>query len=362
MTLPVSDVNQLANVLAGQAFVADHPARYLRELVLGANLPENWRREVAGQDFSDVDVGARRIIRWADAKGVNTCDTRYMALGTIVAPVLDSVGPDVAADIVAVIVARRLFTDRALLADVSEKYQVSISSATLASTFPVPVLEIANGEAELQASRVRAPDLLNVGFLAAAVRHSASVCRVEARTGQSFGAGFLVAPDLAVTSEHVVEKAGSAGLQLRFRCTTDAAGVLLQLDGTQPIARYSPPFKLDYALLRLSHRVDPVQGLAVVDIRGAPEPQPGDTLSILQHPDDGPMKLAVTTNGVVRTYPERSTVRYQTMTAGGSSGAPCFDEEWRLVAVHRAERAIVTGAVREGVLMRSIYREISSLL
>ena len=61
MTLRVADVNQVANVLASQAFVAGHPAQYLRELVLNADLPESWRREMVGQDFCRVSGRSRQV-------------------------------------------------------------------------------------------------------------------------------------------------------------------------------------------------------------------------------------------------------------------------------------------------------------
>jgi hypothetical protein len=49
-------------------------------------------------------------------------------------------------------------------------------------------------------------------------------------------------------------------------------------------------------------------------------------------------------------------------TAVGSSGSPCFDENWYLVALHHAQKARTFGSIREGILFASIYQEIKDFL
>ena len=55
-------------------------------------------------------------------------------------------------------------------------------------------------------------------------------------------------------------------------------------------------------------------------------------LFIAQHPYGAPMKLALDTRAIVKTLPGR--VHYRTNTEPGSSGSPCFDQNWQLVALH----------------------------
>jgi len=70
------------------------------------------------------------------------------------------------------------------------------------------------------------------------------------------------------------------------------------------------------------------------------------------------MKLVLSVDGVRDIYPDRHVVHYRSRTAGGSSGSPCFDDDWRLVAVHRAERSRPTGSIREGVLFHDVLEAI----
>ena len=66
----------------------------------------------------------------------------------------------------------------------------------------------------------------------------------------------------------------------------------------------------------------------------APALTPKMPLFILQHPKTAPLKLALDTEAVIEVIHEGRRVRYATNTESGSSGAPCFDAEWTLVALH----------------------------
>ena len=74
------------------------------------------------------------------------------------------------------------------------------------------------------------------------------------------------------------------------------------------------------------------------------------------------MKLAVSGNGIVGIYSDVGLVQYATRAINGSSGSPCFDDNWQPVAIHHAERAKAFGAVREGILLEPIFNEIRDLL
>jgi hypothetical protein len=358
-------VDRLADVIAGQAATSVDPDAYLRGLVNKARLPQKFRLQVLGRKFPDLGLGTRDLIRWAAERGVNPADPRFTTLGSLLDPVLQEVGADQAADLVAVMITERLVRAADVREAMAAQYQVPVPVAGLDSMTSTPVLGVDDDdgdEAVLQRLVPATPDLLDVGFLAEAIRRAASVCRVELRDGTAVGTGFLIDPGLALTNQHVADAEDPADLRLRFRCLSAAEGVVVGLDRTQPVAASSPVDALDFAALRLERPLGEEEGVQPLEIVVPPTPGRGAPLSILQHPNGGPLKLAITANGVVKAGADGATLRYVTATAGGSSGSPCFDEDWRPVAIHRAERATLFGAVREGVLLARIREQLGHLL
>jgi hypothetical protein len=96
----------------------------------------------------------------------------------------------------------------------------------------------------------------------------------------------------------------------------------------------SPVDQLDYAIVRLRQHVP-----AAADSGPRLPLKPvvhqfdtGEAIFILQHPRTAPLKLA--SGGLVKADERR--VFYLANTLKGSSGSPCFDGNWRLVALHRS--------------------------
>jgi Trypsin-like peptidase domain/Effector-associated domain 1 len=198
------------------------------------------------------------------------------------------------------------------------------------------------------------------------------VCRVEVGNG-TFGSGFLVGRDAVLTNYHVLEKVvtGESAVD-KVRCRFDykvlttgkeAEGVLVKMHPTDwkidasPYTQGEKDLKpddglptvdeLDYVLFRLERPI----GIEPID----PNPRPSEKVPrrgwikvpgtapaittqmpilILQHPRKDPLKLALDTEGVLQVNGNGTRVRYATNTAGGSSGSPCFDLKWNLIALH----------------------------
>lgn len=184
------------------------------------------------------------------------------------------------------------------------------------------------------------------------------VCRVE--TGTSFGTGFLVGPDLVMTNHHVVAdvlngltRPLNVVFRFDYRLLPDGKtlnpGTTFKMHASEWRVDDSPfseddPDKLDYALLRLdaspgSMPVNPkepggqLRGWFMVPA-GQVAVNPGDPLHIVQHPDARPLELALDTEAVIGLYGNGTRVRYRTNTEPGSSGSPCCDANWELVALH----------------------------
>lgn len=182
-----------------------------------------------------------------------------------------------------------------------------------------------------------------------------AVCRVELPT--MMGTGFLVGPDLVLTNYHVVEaliqdRARLEDVQLRFDYLYPLAGTqssnqgeegtLFQL-APEGVSYFSDRTELDFALLRVEQRLaeHPAEGLPGIVGRGwlqmSAQPDalaPNTPLFILQHPNGRRLESAY--GWVVSQSASSDRVQYTTNTQLGSSGSPCFNERWELVALHRA--------------------------
>jgi trypsin-like peptidase/effector-associated domain 1 (EAD1)-containing protein len=211
------------------------------------------------------------------------------------------------------------------------------------------------------------------------------VCRVEV-TGTSIGTGFLVGPEAVLTCSHVVAdvlegKQPASFIRFRFdyRVRPDGVtteGVLVNLHPTDWLIDFSPLRTkrpkvdlpaLDYALLRLDRRLgeqplDPASSMERLRgwlrmPEGTPAFAPKSPLFIAQYAQGGPLKIAMDVEGVIGFAPDQPRVRYTTGTEPGAAGAPCFDGDWNLVAMHQSrlhdDKGTATG-IREGIPIAAI--------
>lgn len=200
------------------------------------------------------------------------------------------------------------------------------------------------------------------------------VCRVEVGAGGGmggFGTGFLLGPDLLMTTYRVLQqiiegvvKPQDVHFRFDYMMVENSvvnAGTLYGLahDWLVDYSPYSqadlepnnglPNFdELDYVLMRLAGEPgrEPVGGGRVerdavergwIEVQARPSIlRVGMPLFILQHPAGGPLKLTLDNQALVGLNENRTRVYYRTNTEPGSAGSPCFDENWNLVAMHHA--------------------------
>jgi endonuclease G, mitochondrial len=201
-----------------------------------------------------------------------------------------------------------------------------------------------------------------------------AVCKVSFSDRPATGTGVLIAPDLVLTNYHILSKQPISADVLNDKARTllfefdfvseeqaiPVAPECFAIASTQPIVACSPPIELDYVLLRLepkmlNSRYRPIQPKAM-------SLKSRDSLSVVHHPDGEVMQVSLSTSGVVQASEKYSRVWYVNKTQAGSSGSPCFNRDWELVALHHAAMSRGFGSIREGILLSAILAEISGFL
>ncbi len=196
------------------------------------------------------------------------------------------------------------------------------------------------------------------------------VCRLEI-AGHAVGTGFLVGPDLLMTCYHVVEtiidqQDSPRDLVARFDYKLTWKNVITNPGREFRLAPnwhidsspYNPAeaggdedaepttAELDFAILRLAGEPgnQPVSEISQeerprgwIELSDRYYPfDHGSPLFIVQHPAGAPLKLALDTQAIVAVNQNGTRVRYLTNTDLGSSGSPCFNNRWELVALHHS--------------------------
>jgi hypothetical protein len=214
------------------------------------------------------------------------------------------------------------------------------------------------------------------------------VCRIDLQ-GNGLATGFLVGPSMVMTNYHVIESmvAGQHGAQ-NFKCRFDYKvkengidvnpGIVFNVVQLLAHSPYDPadlqknlgvpdPENLDYALLLLEGEPgnDPIGGQTGGDPRGwirMPQNEHafalGSPLFIVQHPNTKPMKLALDTAAIIGLNGNKTRVEYATNTDPGSSGSPCFSQNWELVALHHSGDPNWIPTWNEGIPIVLIHSDI----
>jgi hypothetical protein len=277
------------------------------------------------------------LIVWADSRGrvadlleaAREANPTHPDLRALAARVVTEAAP--MPDAVAQTITRAEFTTTAVARQREEQPKTAAVPAITAEV--------------LQRIALRSIEFLNAqDFRTTMAERERAVCRVDYPCEAGQGTGFLVASDLVMTNFHVLEPfinqarpSSEVCCRFGFQMTSAAAqpepGVPYQLADDWLVAS-SPVDQLDYALVRLRQHVP-----SASDNGMRPPLKPvvhqfdtGEAIFILQHPRTAPLKLA--SGGLVKADERR--VFYLANTLKGSSGSPCFDGNWRLVALHRS--------------------------
>jgi endonuclease G, mitochondrial len=185
-------------------------------------------------------------------------------------------------------------------------------------------------------------ELQPVTFLTRGARVARTVGRVSLRRAGRLvpiGTGFLVAPRLLLTNNHVLSDARLAGeAVIEFDCDPGIPDTRVVHVATTPHELFVTDEHLDFSLVALAELPD---GRAPGDEFGWNELisrqgkiVTGEPVNIVGHPLGRTKEVALRNNRLSNQL--EHFLHYETDTEPGSSGSPVFNDAWEVVALHHA--------------------------
>ena len=224
-------------------------------------------------------------------------------------------------------------------------------------------------------------DFQGAWFLPDGAQARRAVAYVEVTGGgkSSVGSGFMISPRLFLTNQHVIADANAAlGALITFDREAGDMGrpaptTSFLLD-PERFALFSREEELDYAIVAVGGANAGAGSLAdfgFCPLTNTPDRHVlGMSVNIVQHPNGLPKMIAIR-NNILQERTER-TLLYETDTEHGSSGAPVFNDDWEVIALHHygepfLERTDDRGNpiptnVNEGVRVSAIYNDLETKL
>jgi endonuclease G, mitochondrial len=188
-------------------------------------------------------------------------------------------------------------------------------------------------------------DLVSVRFLSGGVTAAATVGRIslDGTTGvpRGFGTGSLISPRLLLTNHHVLASAEEAATSL-VEFGVEEVALRQRRPGEafafEPAALFLTDAELDFTLVAVAQvsaggrRLEDYGYNRLIEQTG--KVLVGEPLNIVQHPEGGAKVVALRENSLLTILDD--FLHYRADTNPGSSGAPVYNDQWQLVALHHS--------------------------
>lgn len=191
-------------------------------------------------------------------------------------------------------------------------------------------------------------ELQEVNYLVRGAMVARAIARIHLRdeSGRTrgWGTGFLIAPNVLLTNNHVLEDANDARLATaEFSYERDIADreVVPTPFTLEPQRLFFTSVDLDFTVVAVADT--PLPGsrkrqlsdygcLPLLSVAG--KAMEGEWLTIIQHPGGERKQVCVRENRLMKRT--NDVLWYSTDTLGGSSGSPVFNNDWYVVALHHS--------------------------
>lgn len=188
---------------------------------------------------------------------------------------------------------------------------------------------------------VNTDDSLPLAFLSQGIDRARAVARVVQRphSPSAIATGFLVTPRLLLTNNHVCpnySRAEQLGAQFNYTLNINGGIASPDLRLFMPDIFFLTSIELDFSLIAVANSIsgrhpgDKYGFLPMIGDKG--KAIRGNPLNLIHHPGGEPTSVAIRSNLMVAE--DGDWIQYQGDTRRGSSGAPVFNDQWELVALH----------------------------
>lgn len=189
-------------------------------------------------------------------------------------------------------------------------------------------------------------EIQDVNYLARGARAAKAVSRILIRdtAGRlvAYGTGFLIAPNVLITNNHVlpsIESCRRSEAQFEFELDIDGAALNPTTYSLQAQELFFTSKDLDFTVVAVASSSTVGDGqlehygfLPLVGATG--KASDGEWLTIIQHPNGDRKQVCVRENKLLKRTDD--VLWYSTDTLGGSSGSPVFSNDWYVVALHHS--------------------------